>query len=182
MGYSEIEAITLRDVYLDRLKLPGVSHDFHLRRIFREYSQTFHTPLHVVYELPLDFVFQAWLEEYYEKQKDADLRTEAIAMTKDPAVLAEERRREDEQDADTYLFILEERKLQENMKKMEQVVQKLKQTMPFVAPDREVPIATVPVKPKRPEEEITMRFEDVDFEADSFGPFERPTPEDKPVK
>jgi hypothetical protein len=182
MGYSEIEAITLRDVLLDKLKLPGVSEDFHLRRIFREYSQTFHTPLHMVYELPLDFVFQAWLEEYYEKQKEADLRAEAIAMTKDPSVLAEERRREDAQDAETHLFIQEERKLQENMKKLEQVVDTFKKNLPFIRPDKEVPIATAPVKAKRPEEEITMRFEDVDFEADSFGPFERPSTSEDPIK
>ena len=174
MGYSEIETIALRDVYLDRLKQPGVSPDFHLRRIFREYSQKFHTPLHVVHELPLEFVFQAWLEEYYEAQEVADLRAEVVSMTKDPAVLAEERRVEDARDADTHLFIEEERKLQESMKKMEEVLQKFKQVAaPLVPRDRDAELVMSPAP--KPVEQITMKFEDVDFDADSFGPFEPPS-------
>jgi len=184
MGYSEIEAIALRDVYLDNAKLPGVSPDFHLRRILREYSQKFHTPLHVVYELPLEFVFQAWLEEYYESKKQEDLHREVIAMLKDPEVLAAERRAEDAEDAETHLFIEEERKIQADMKRMEQVVQSFKKELSQFMPGKggqESQITMTPTKEKPIEEQITMKFEDVDFEADSFGPFE-PPPKPDPTK
>lgn len=176
MGYEEIEHIALRDVYLDKLKLPGVSSDFHLRRIFREYSKKFHTPLHVVYDLPLEFVFQAWLEEFYEDQKEDSLRAEAIVATKDPTKLVEERRAEDAQDAEDHLFIEEERKLQETMKKMEEVLAVAKKfSGPIIPRDRDSELVMAPA-PRPAADQITMKFEEVDFDADSFCPFEPPEP------
>jgi septal ring factor EnvC (AmiA/AmiB activator) len=42
------------------------SNDYQLRSIFRWYSKTFHTPLHLVYNLPELDVLQAYYEDAYE--------------------------------------------------------------------------------------------------------------------
>jgi hypothetical protein len=41
--------------------------DYYLRRVFRWYSRTFHTPLHVVPDLPLEDILEAYYEHVYEE-------------------------------------------------------------------------------------------------------------------
>jgi hypothetical protein len=53
---------------------------YYLRRIFRWYSRNFHTPLHVVGELPLEDVLEAYYEDNYEHLTSDD----------DPTKLTEE--------------------------------------------------------------------------------------------
>jgi len=47
------------------------SADFQLRSIFRWYSKTFHTPLHVVYTLPEYDILQAYYEDIYEELNES---------------------------------------------------------------------------------------------------------------
>ena len=54
--------------------------EYELRRVMREYSDRFHTPLHQVYELDLDFV----LTHYYESVFEAEARHETSERDPDP--------------------------------------------------------------------------------------------------
>ncbi len=40
--------------------------EYFYRHVFRWYSEKFHTPLHEVLDLPLDFILQHYFEVYYE--------------------------------------------------------------------------------------------------------------------
>lgn len=67
--YSEksIQTLAFASVYLD-----DYDDDYHYRYIFRQYSEFFSTPLHEVYDLPLDFVLQNYYEARYEKMSEED--------------------------------------------------------------------------------------------------------------
>lgn len=45
---------------------------FRIRRVFRWYSHRFHTPLHLVEELPTDAVLQTYYEWLYDEHMDHD--------------------------------------------------------------------------------------------------------------
>lgn len=63
--YDDIRLIALASVLTD-------SSEYGLRHIFRWYSTTFCTPLHIVEDLPLVEVLQHWHESEYEKLLDDD--------------------------------------------------------------------------------------------------------------
>ena len=62
-----IQIIALKEVLSDKQ-----SQDFQLRSIFRWYSKTFHTPLHIVEELPEFDILQAYFEDQYEQLNQSD--------------------------------------------------------------------------------------------------------------
>lgn len=41
--------------------------NYYLRRVFRWYSRTYHTPLHIVPDLPLEDILEAYYEHVYEE-------------------------------------------------------------------------------------------------------------------
>jgi hypothetical protein len=192
--YSDLELISFRDVWFTRQRRPGVSDDFHVRRIMREYSQKFHTPLHVVYELPLHFVMRAWLEDVYENMKDEDMVKEARALTQDQDALMAARRAEDASDADMWLFKKDlergeaaAKKLEDAVKAIGQVTSGLKQLaqrpmtheerMVGARMDKEVQLTNVKVVPGQ---QIKIQFADIDLDAvDGFGLLEDPKPPTK---
>ena len=51
------------------LAVESQSNDYLLRRIFRWYSVTFHTPLAEIDELPIDYVLQQFFEYTYENME-----------------------------------------------------------------------------------------------------------------
>ncbi len=181
--FADIEAVALRDVYFSRTKRLGASDDFHIRRILREYSQKFHTPLHVVYDLPLDFVVRAWLEEFYEDCTEEVMLKEINVAIKPLAQLMEERRREDEMDADTWLAQEDIRRSESAVKKIEDAVRSLTQGLSMLRTPEEqktghrhsapAEMSNVQVKPG---EKIKMTFGNVDLEGDSFGLLDDPKP------
>jgi len=63
-----------------------------LRRIFRYYSTTFNTPLHVVSNLPLEDVLLAYFESVYENMSEEDLEEK-----KEYLLMTEEERKEHEE-------------------------------------------------------------------------------------
>jgi hypothetical protein len=186
--FSDIELIALRDVWLTRLRQPGVSEDFHLRRIFREYSQKFFTPLHLVYELPVEFVVQAWIEDVYEDWKDEDLEKEARSLTKPREQLLLERRLEDADDAEMYILGQEVKKSEEAAKKIEEAVKALGNVASMLRPptaeekitggklSKPAELTNVKVDPGR---KIEMSFETIDLDQDSFGLLDKPEPKAK---
>lgn len=64
----------LRDV----LKEPE---EYQFRAVFRWYSKTFHTPLHLVERLPLEDVLQAYYEEQFEEMEEPELHHEIDELT-----------------------------------------------------------------------------------------------------
>jgi hypothetical protein len=70
-----------------------------LRRIFRWYSKTFSTPLHIVDDLPLEDILQAYFEDMYENMEAPLLEAEIATMSMSPAerkALGEEEEEEEE--------------------------------------------------------------------------------------
>jgi hypothetical protein len=183
MDFTDIELTALRDVWFTRHRRPGVSAEFHIHRIFREYSQKFFTPLHQVYDLPVEFVVTRWMEEIYEDYKDEDLIKEAKALTKSQDTLLAERRREDEKDVDMWLFERDIARSEKAAKNLEELV---KETM--TAFDRFRPMTheekivgsrmSQPVEMTNtkivPGEKISIKFEEVDLDSDSFGLLDDP--------
>lgn len=190
MDFTELELIALRDVWFSRQRRGGVSSDFHLRRIMREYSQKFVTPLHEVYDLPVEFVVQAWLEDLYEDWKDEDLLQEVKSLSKTVDEIRAERRREDANDADMWLFKKEIEHHEGAAKKLEDAVKALgdavgmfrrpltheEKMMGGTRMTKQAELINTKVAPG---ENISIKFEDVDLDADSFGLLSDPT-EPKP--
>lgn len=175
MEFRDVELIALRDVYLSKLKLPGVSKDYSLRKIFREYSKLFHTPLHEVHDLPVEFVVHAWLEEIFETYSMEDLRAEVAEHTRTHEDLMKARAAEDEADAETFLIIQDEQRAQKaigNIKKLEDAVRTVKGALDTFRTRNKDP-ELVMSKPKEIPQGITMRWDpnlDVDaLDEESFG-------------
>lgn len=179
--FKDLELIALRDVWFARQGRSGVSKDFHIRRIFREYSQKFFTPLHEVYELPIEFVVQAWLEDLYEDWKDEELLKEAQGLTRSIEDFMAARRREDVADADMYEFQKDIDRSEQAAKKLEDAVRNLggavdafRRARPMTEEERltgarlSKPVEMTNVKVV-PGQEIRIKFEEFDLEADSFG-------------
>lgn len=59
--------------------------DYAMRKIFRWYSKTFHTPLHVVEELPTEYILQHYWESQYEDLDEQKLEQETVILTKTEA-------------------------------------------------------------------------------------------------
>jgi len=72
--YEAIKAKALRSV----LK-PDT--DYYLRRVYRWYSKTFHTPLETTFDLPVEFVLREYFEEYFENLEEEDLDFQLEEMT-----------------------------------------------------------------------------------------------------
>lgn len=67
------------------------------RKIFREYSREFHTPLHEVADLPLEDVLTAYFESKFEDMDPSLLHNELVAIT-----TSEEEQAEIDQDDDAF--------------------------------------------------------------------------------
>lgn len=67
------------------------SSDYTLRKVMRWYSEKFHTPLHLVYDLDLEWVLQHYYESTFEDLEGADLQAAILEATKsDEALVVEE--------------------------------------------------------------------------------------------
>lgn len=74
-------------------------HEACLRRVFRSYSKTFHTPLHIVEELPEEVVLQAYYEELYSEMKPEDRELEIEALLETDEQRAERQTKKDSEAA-----------------------------------------------------------------------------------
>lgn len=73
--FKAIQLRSLRNVVVDG------DYDYRLRQIFRWYSKNFHTPLHVVDELPLDHVLTSFFEDKYEDLDEDEALEEIRTLT-----------------------------------------------------------------------------------------------------
>lgn len=129
--------------------------DYTVRHILRWYSKTFHTPLHVVEELPLDHVLTHYYEETYEamEKPERDGEIEKLSMT---AEEYEAKQRAAQEEEEAYVRMAEEEAAAQQAKakpKMEDVV----------VPNKP-PLIPAPVE----QNEISMKFvDDLDLDKDS---------------
>ena len=158
------------------------SGDYNLRYIFRWYSRTFHTPLHVVENLPIDDILQHYYEVEYENLTDPERVTEIEHLLLNPEALMKLRREEDAADADAYEFgkEAEAQKPPEQLapadlpknpieERLQKVRDQFKPPAPAViaGPETKLPIPKLPP-------DVHIKFEDVqnpDIDDEpSFGP------------
>jgi hypothetical protein len=72
--------------------------EYYLRFIFRWYSKTFHTPLHLIPDLPVIDILTAYYEELYEKMEKDDLAHEKLKSSMTPEEWAEKLKNEEMDD------------------------------------------------------------------------------------
>jgi hypothetical protein len=72
--------------------------EYRTRRILRWYSREFHTPLHVVEDLPLDDVWQAFFEVQFEQMSEKKRLIRAAELTETPEERAARQREAHEAD------------------------------------------------------------------------------------
>ena len=96
--------------YLDALRLLALQSvvrgdsEYSLRAVFRWYSKTFATPLHVVEAQPLEDIFRHYLETQYEELGPQEREAEIRRLTESQEDLRQRRLQEDADDAETLEF------------------------------------------------------------------------------
>lgn len=141
--------------------------DAHLRRIFRWYSQTFHTPLHQVEELPVVDVLQAFYEDKYETMAEEDREKELIELLETEEERALRLKEQDERQTDTFDFA----KFTEAEVRRKEEQKKLKDLAPDQAEKfKQVPESKLPTAMERLPEGVEIKFVSADtFEAELEG-------------
>lgn len=131
--YDAIRAIALRDV------VKQDDSEYAIRKVLRWYSKTFHTPLHLAEELPIEYVLQAYWEENYENLGPEELMAEVDDFSKSEAQRLEEQKAADAAIADDLLFLrtIEQRQQQtaNTLSKIETSVAKLEDVVGKIPPD-----------------------------------------------
>lgn len=176
---DQIILVAIRNAYYAQTRrLSQTPSDYQLRRVFRDYSARFHTPLHVVETLPLEDVLTHYWEAYYEEAtKPEDIMTDIIRMVKEPDALRREQEMEDAADAASWRDMMDENNKESAIKRLDEVVKRFAAKLPpsgmKVPPkDRDVNMVQTTGPAPKVVEKISMRFaapEDIDEDADSFG-------------
>lgn len=155
--------------------------DYNLRRIFRWYSEKFHTPLHKVDSLPLEDVLTHYYESIYEAMSEEDLEQakDELLETEVQATARIRLEHEEKTEADEYAKLVEK---EENLKKTKPLDQIKPGSDTTIAPIRDVgkqPFKTkevaLPISKIEPEIHMTfMDPEDFEREIESFGLLDQP--------
>ncbi len=174
--FEAVKWAALRNVHFYR-QGRDTSPEYKLRKIFRWYSTTFHTPLHEVDDLPLVDVLQAYWEQKLEDAED--IQDEIDAMLESPDDLKQRQIEEDMADADTWEIAQEE--LAAEAERAKEALKKKSETpiAPAVRhskPGAEPVLAMQPTVAKAPEIKMTFlpEDEDLDLEKDGFGLLDKP--------
>jgi hypothetical protein len=116
-------------------KAPSAAYS--IRQIFRWYSKTFHTPLHMVQDIPLYDIVQAYYESHYESMEEEDLRAEVQNL-----LLSEEEKIQKslQDDAEEFSLAQLERELAEEAKQqapktLESIAEEKKNEAPIEMPE-----------------------------------------------
>jgi hypothetical protein len=139
--------------------------EYNLRYIFRWYSKTFSTPLHMVEDLDLDDILLAFFEERYERMTSDERLEERDNLLEDgDARKARETAEEAEKIAEAELMKMS---VEQNVKKVAEKAAMQKAVEPLglaKLPETEDQRVAPPVPP--PDEEIKIEFvDDKDIEA-----------------
>ncbi|GAC1696258.1 MAG: hypothetical protein NVS9B9_18800 [Ktedonobacteraceae bacterium] len=134
--------------------------DYNLRYVFRWYSKTFHTPLHTVERLPLDFILEHYFEDSVE-QMSPEARHKKV---RELLLTQEERERrssnEDAEEADAELFRAQALEEQKKLEK-EQIEEANKELVVSQQQGGSLPEPTVPSPDESPKPDIQMSFVDL---------------------
>jgi len=174
-----IRIIALQNV-LSRRKKKAIDTDFQLREVFRWYSTTFHTPLHVVETLPLDDIFTHYWEAHYLELDEKELEAARSDVLADPDELKEMQKVEDENDLETHLLFQDERRRQAEQKKkdtigkLEEAANALKGLgkdfkRSFNSPESELIMGPKNPPTIPPDVQIVFADEDLDLDVDGMG-------------
>ena len=184
LGLEDLVAlVALRNAYYYKTKrLELTSPEYQLRRVFRAYSEKFHTPLHVVEELPIEYVLLHYFEALYEEDEPKDMLAEIERIVRSPEETERMKIAEDEMDAISWRDVEEERKAaaKDAVAKLDNLVKDFARKnfpTPLKTAEETRVVGNSPPPPKQHTEGIKMRFvpeDEVDDEADSFGIFSQP--------
>lgn len=95
---------------MQAVKTDLVDPQYFFRLVFRWYSKTFSTPLHIVEELPLEDVLQHYFESKYETLEPLELEEELKAILETAAERKEREQKEAEEEMSDEQFLEELRK------------------------------------------------------------------------
>lgn len=124
--FNAMRTIALRDVLVG-------SSEYELRKILRWYSTTFRTPLHEVYDLPLEFVLQHFYEAKYEDMDPDDREEERKLLILTPDERRAKERIEDQERYEQHQFEQEAEAIAK--KQEEEEAKKAAKGEKLVAPD-----------------------------------------------
>lgn len=159
--FESIRILALRSVVKD-------TPDYRLRHIFRWYSEKFHTALHLVDDLPIENILEAWYECEFETLKDdnkdgPDKLNEMLAdLQLTPEQLVERKITADAKEAEEVRF-LEQIKKDKALHKIKDIVKPVHEKMMIPEPSfANLPKFNIPAPPP----DIDYKFERIDEEID----------------
>jgi hypothetical protein len=161
--------------YLDNIRIRALTavvdpdHDAIMRRIFRWYSEKFHTPLHVVEDdLPLDHVLLHYFEHEFEGLDEAERHNLAIELLETPEERAE-RAAMVAADEDEFLkkASAANEKIKAKIAKAGSALRSLIEQKNKATAPKPLPVNRAPSTPTPDPEEVTITYKSTeDFEAD----------------
>lgn len=153
--FEAIQLVSLSNLYNFRDDKP-TSHEYDMNRIFRKYSKTFYTPLHVVKnELPLHQVITAYFDDLFENMDQDELEQVRLDLIK----TAEERAQDKDANDTEELSIFEDMQMlaEEAQAAVQKMAEQVKSGIkPLVSNKGEVPLESPLLKQKMPD--IKMKF------------------------
>lgn len=158
-----VKTRAMRDVFYkdDPQKKGQVDPDYWIRSVLRWYSKTFFTPLHVVHDLPLADVMQAYYEETFESMSEEELdaaRHSLVETAEERAARLDTEARQGTED-DAFL----EQKYMEEMERQERGRLKKAGKVDGLPTEEPQPLVAQLIEPA----EIDLKFvEHDDFEAE----------------
>jgi len=147
-----------------------------LRSIFRWYSSTYATPLHMVDDLPLDDILTHWFEYHFEQLDEEDVRQKAEELILTPEERAERLVKQENEDEEFYQRIAEKaakkhasieknrEKLSKSNKEFDSALKSFKEKVADV-------LEKAPAKEEILFEQLDANLEDIDL--DGFAPPKR---------
>lgn len=143
-------------------------HDSTLRRVFRWYSEKFHTPLHEVPDLPLEDILLNWFEVHYEQMEPEEKHNLGLELLETPE---ERRKRESDDKNSEESFIRLTQQMAERQRASKQLktqVAEVKAALDKIVPQKAKPNKETSLPSPKPanEEEITISYTDKPFDDD----------------
>lgn len=135
---QELKLLALKSVLLE-------DDDYLVRKVCREYSEIFHTPLHEVYELSWEFILTNYYEHAFDKMDFVLLKNEAKYLTEseEDKKIRIEREAKKKAEDDAY-----ERKLQQELELLKKQTKELTDNVDKLA-DLNKKIAKTGIKPPK---------------------------------
>lgn len=153
----------------------------HLRHVFRWYSKTFHTPLHIVETLDEDDVLQAFYESWFEDMNEDDREKELAELLETETQRRERLRKLDAERAESFDFARFSAEQEEKARKLSEIDPKKEaplQDPAFKAATKSLtPASALPKvaqdKAPKMEPDIEMKFvssDEFEKELEGWGP------------